>query len=276
MKAFQTVGIVGVGLIGGSIALDIKRRKLAQRVVGYSRHSKNITFAKKRGIIDAGSTDLSVLSRADCVILAAPVKAIISLGKKLASVVRKDALVIDVGSTKQEIVRSLEKIFPSFVGCHPLAGSEKRGIDNVRAGLFEKSLCVLTPTPKTDDEALAQAMRLWNRLGATAICLTPLEHDIVLSLTSHLPHALAFSLIRSVPREYLELSAGSLRDTTRIAASDPEVWADIFMSNNDALIDALTEFEKNIAVLKRLVRSQNRNKLVAFLSEAKQKRTLLV
>lgn len=276
MKLFNTVGIVGVGLIGGSIALDIKKQKLAKRVVGFSRHRQTIVRAQKRGVIDAGSTDLSIVKDADCVVLAAPVDAIISLGKKLASIVGEDALVIDVGSTKQEIVMQLEKIFPGFVGCHPLAGSEKRGIDNVREKLFEKSLCVVTPTKKTDDRSLASAIELWNRLGASTICMSALEHDTVLSLTSHLPHVIAFSLIHSVPEEYFELSAGSLRDTTRVAASDEEVWADIFISNQKQLLAALGEFEKNTKTIKAILRRKDRKKLISFLAEAKRKRIALL
>ncbi|HNX81829.1 MAG TPA: prephenate dehydrogenase [Candidatus Omnitrophota bacterium] len=276
MKLFKSVAIVGVGMIGGSLALDIKKHKLAQRVVGFSRNRKTITLAKKRGVIDAGSTDLSVISKADCIILAAPVEVIISLGRRLAGIVRKDALIFDVGSTKQEIVAALEKVVPCFVGSHPLAGSEKRGIDNVKRGLFENSVCVVTPTENTDDQSLAKAIRFWNSVGASTICLSPLEHDTIMSLTSHLPHAVAFALIRSIPEEYFELSAGSLRDTTRIAASDEEVWADIFISNQKQLVAALGEFEKNCNILKNIVRRKDKKRLVSFLAEAKRKRTALV
>ncbi|MBU1871594.1 MAG: prephenate dehydrogenase/arogenate dehydrogenase family protein, partial [Candidatus Omnitrophica bacterium] len=220
MRLFNKVAIVGVGLIGGSIGLAIKKRKLAGEVLGISRRSKTIKAGLKRGAIDRGFFDLSIASEADLVVLAAPVNSIINTGRKLSAVIKPGALVVDTGSSKKEIVAALAKILPGFVGAHPLAGSEKQGVINAHADLFKGSLCILTPTDKTRKHALTKIRRFWVQLGASVICLSPSRHDKLVSCISHLPHLVAFSLIHSIPRRNLFLAASGFRDTTRIALSD--------------------------------------------------------
>ncbi len=275
MPLFNKVAIIGTGLIGGSLALDIKKYKLARVVVGVSRHKKSLSLALRKKAIDAGSVSLDIVKGSDLVILAAPVGTIIKLIPAIRSIVGESCLVTDVGSTKVKIVGALEKAFRHYVGSHPLAGSEKRGILSAQAGIFKHSLCLLTPTPKTSARALTKIRQLWVALGAKVICLGPGRHDKILSLTSHLPHIVAFCLINSIPVRWLKFSSGGLRDTTRIAASEALLWRDIFLSNRKNMLSAMALFEKNLLSLKNALRENNRNKLERILSQAQKKRVNL-
>ncbi|MDP2941505.1 MAG: prephenate dehydrogenase [Candidatus Omnitrophota bacterium] len=276
MKLFHKVAIVGTGLIGGSLALAIKERHLADFVVGVSRHKETLGKAKARGAIDQGSLSLGIIKGADLVVLAVPVKKILGLAPAIAKIIAKDCVVTDTGSTKEEICCRLSKIFPHFIGSHPLAGSEKRGIVNADERVFQGTLCILTPIPKPSRRALGKLKLLWSGLGAKTVLLSPAEHDRILSFTSHLPHALAFSLISSVPGEFFKFSSGGLRDTTRIASSDAELWADIFLSNRKKLLKAISLFQGKLSFLKSAVSSRDSAALVKFLKSAKEKRDGLI
>jgi prephenate dehydrogenase len=275
MKLFNTVAIVGTGLIGGSIGLAIKKKKLAQRIVGISRHKKNLLRALQRGAIDKGSQTLGIVKGADLVILATPVKTILNLAPSIFKIVGKDSIVIDVGSTKKEIVGALEKFFPKFLGCHPLAGSEKRSIAYAQADIFKDSLCILTPTKKTNPKALNLVRIFWSNLGAKTVLLTPGAHDKILSFVSHLPHAVAFSLIDIIPKEYLRFASSGLKDTTRIASSDSELWADILLSNAKNIVKTITMLEHNLTRVSKAIRDKNRRQLIKILKQAKKKRDSL-
>jgi prephenate dehydrogenase len=275
MKLFKTVAIVGTGLIGGSIALDLKRGKLAGRVIGVSRHRRTITLALKSGAIDAGSQDLASLKDADLVILATPVHTILELAPKIGRLVGKNCIVTDVGSTKCEIVTRLEKVFPRFVGSHPLAGSERRGIANAAAGLLRNSLCLVTPTKNTDPQALAKIKQLWSKLGARVIAVTPRMHDEALAFVSHLPHAAAYSLMNTVPPAYLKFSAAGLKDTTRIASSDPAIWVDIFLSNRTYMLRAIDMLQRQLSGMRGALSRRKRNALASILRSGQKKRASL-
>jgi prephenate dehydrogenase len=272
---FRKVAIIGTGLIGGSLALDIKRKGLAKEVVGFSRRKSSLLIAKKKGAIDRGSQDLRIVEGADLIIFATPVDSIISLGRKASGLVGKDVLVTDVGSTKKEIVTVLEKLFSRYVGSHPLAGLEKRSINYACPGLFNNSLCVLTPTKNTDRLALSEVKSLWQKVGARIVVLSPGEHDRILSHVSHLPHAAAFSLINSIPRAFFKFAAGSLKDVTRIAASDNGIWEEIFLSNRENILKGIGCFEENLSELKTALKRKDRKALAAFFKKAKQKRDTL-
>ncbi|MDD5775974.1 MAG: prephenate dehydrogenase, partial [Candidatus Omnitrophica bacterium] len=235
---FNKVAIVGTGLIGGSLALFIKKNKLAKEVVGVTEHKASLALAVKMKAIDKGSLSLDIIRGADLLILAAPVDTIIALRKQIRKNISKDCVVTDVGSTKERIVSILEKDFKNYAGSHPLAGSEKRGIINARPGIFKDSLCILTPTDKTSKKALAKIKALWLKTGARLVTLSPEAHDKALSFTSHLPHIAAFSLINSVPLNFLKLSSGGLKDTTRVALSSPKLWQGIFLTNRNDLLKA--------------------------------------
>lgn len=275
MKLFNKVAIVGTGLIGGSLALAIKKRGLAREIVGVSRHKKSLSLAKRRGAIDSGSQDLAIIKGADLVIISTPVDIILNLAPKIRAFLKRECIVTDVGSTKEQIVKKLEKIFPNFVGSHPLAGSEKRSIANAQALLFRDSLCLLTPTKRTNKKALRKMDILWKKVGARTLFLNPGTHDRVLAFVSHLPHIAAFSLIDAVPADFLKFGSGGLKDTTRIAASDSELWAEIFLSNRKNILQAIKILEKNISRINSLIKTKDKKKLSVILKRAKEKREVL-
>lgn len=275
MKIFNKTVIIGTGLIGGSLGLALKKKRLTGRVIGLSRRLKNARLAKKIGAIDQVGASLEVVREADLVILAAPVEAILSIAKKIAKKLKKDCIVIDVGSTKEKIVSKLSAVIPNFLGCHPLAGSEKRGAANIAEGIFDGSLCILTPDRKTKKDTLRKIKLLWAKLGAQVVILSPEKHDRVLAFTSHLPHAVAFSLIDSVPRNFLNLSSSGLKDTTRIAGSDEAIWSEVFLSNRANLLKALSIFQMSLAALKLALENHDKSLLVKILKAAKNKREKL-
>jgi len=275
MKLFKRIAIVGTGLIGGSLAMAIKEKKLANEIIGISRHKKTLALAKRNRIINKGSQDIRILAGADLVILATPVSAILKLAKTISRIVKKDCIITDVGSTKQQIVSRLEKIFINYVGAHPLAGSEKRSLANARADIFKNSLCILTPTKRTNPSALKKIEGFWRSLGAEVAYLSPVEHDRLLAFVSHLPHAIAFSLIASVPKNYLKFASSGLRDTTRIAASDSVIWEDIFLSNPKNILKTIGVFEDKLSALKSAISKKDKVSLNKILRLAKNKREAL-
>jgi prephenate dehydrogenase len=275
MRLFRKVAIVGVGLIGGSIANALKKKGLAREVVGVSRHKQTLLLAKRLRVIDKGSQDINIIRGADLVILATPVDTIIRLATKISPLVSKECIVSDVGSSKEKIVAKLEKIFPRYIGTHPLAGSEKCGIANAHSVTFKDSLCIFTPTRHTDKKALETLKRLWGKLGAKLIFLTPETHDKILYFVSHLAHVASFSLIGVIPKGYLRFASSGLRDTTRIAASESTLWADIFLSNEKNVIRAVTHFQERLGQIKSAIKKQDKKRLIGILEEARGKRKIL-
>lgn len=275
MRLFNKVAIVGVGLIGGSMALAIKKKRLAGEVIGVSRHKKSLLLAKKRGAIDRGSQTLSIIKDADLVILATPLNTILNLAPQISGVIKKECVVTDVGSTKERIVLHLEKIFPHYVGSHPLAGSEKRGMINAQAGIFKGSLCILTPTKNTNPEVLTLVKKLWSQLGVRTVLLSPQTHDEILAFISHLPHVIAFSLINLIPKAYLKFASTGLKDTTRIAASDSQLWMDIFLSNRKNMLKTIDLFQENLSRIKSAINKRDGKTLIKILKKAKGKREIL-
>lgn len=275
MRLFNKVAIIGTGLIGGSLALAIKKRKLANRVAGFSRHKKTLGLAKKLGAIDTGSQDLSIVKDADLVILATPVDTILKIAKKISKVVKPGSIISDVGSTKVEIVLKLKKLFPRYVGSHPLAGSEKRGIINANADIFKNSLCILTPVKSTHKPSLLKLKKFWNMLGAEVVYLNPSLHDDILSLVSHLPHLIALCLIGVVPRRYLRFAASGFKDTTRIVSSDAAVWRDIFISNRKSILKAVGVFQNYLSKAKTRIKEKDAKGLEGILKESKRIRDSL-
>jgi prephenate dehydrogenase len=272
MRIFNKVVIIGTGLIGGSLGLALRKQGLAGRVIGLSRHRKNSVLAKKIGAIDEIGVSLEAVRDADLVILATPVEAIIDFGLKIREKIKKDCIVIDVGSTKACIVSALSGRIPNFLGCHPLAGSEKKGVANLKENIFKGSICIITPAAKTNRRTLNAVKLLWKKLGAHTVILSASKHDEILALTSHLPHLLAFSLIGAIPDQYLALSSSGLKDSTRLSASDANLWSEIFISNRSNLLAALSLFEAKLTVLKRVLNNKNKQGLVRILHRAQLKR----
>lgn len=275
MKLFNKAVIIGTGLIGGSLGLALKKRKLASQIVGLSRHQRNARLAKKAGAIDCIGSSLDVVKDADLVILATPIDAIIGIALKIAKKIKKDCIIIDVGSTKEEIVSKISRAIPNFVGCHPLSGSEKRGVANLQADIFNNSICIITPTTKTNKKILDKVSLLWRKLGSQVVILSAKDHDQILAFTSHLPHAVAFSLIDCIPMEFLSLSSGGLRDSTRISGSDANLWSEVFLSNRRNLLTSLSSFQTKLAALKLALESKNKIILTRILLSAKNKREKL-
>lgn len=272
MVKFNKVVIVGTGLIGGSIALALRKKKLAKEICGISRHKESLILAKRQGIIDCGSLDIDIVQEADLVVLAVPVNAILQLAPLISRVINKNCLVCDVGSTKKEIVGKLDKIFINYVGAHPLAGSEKRGVVNAKEDIFKDSLCILTPTKNTNNKSLEIIKELWNKLGAKVALMPPDEHDKILSLVSHLPHIAAFVLMHTVPDSYLKFASTGFKSTTRIAASDSLLWRDIFLSNSDKIIKAIDSFQNKLTIIKSAIDRKDKRTLEKLLRMAKYKR----
>ena len=209
------------------------------------------------------------------VILAVPVSAILKLAPKIARIVGPDCIISDVGSTKQEIVTKLDRLFPCYVGAHPMAGSEKRGIANSHQEIFKHSICILTPTAGTNKQALSKIKKLWQCLGAKVIVMSSCSHDRALSFVSHLPHIAAFSLINAVPSQCLKLASSGFKDTTRIAASDSEIWSDIFLTNRRNILAAIAAIQRNLAAIKKAIASGDSRSLNKILKTAKNKRDSL-
>lgn len=275
MRLFNKVAIVGVGLIGGSLAGAIKKKRLTREIIGVSRHRKTLLLAKKNRVIDRGSQDIRLIKDADLVILATPVSTILNLAPKITRLIKKDCIVTDVGSTKQEIVSKLTSIFPKYVGSHPLTGSEKQGLVNANPDIFKDSICILTHLKNTDEGAQKKIKRLWSALGARVVFLAPATHDKILSFVSHLPHIAAFSLIATIPQQYLPLASTGLKDTTRIAASGSQLWCDVFLSNQKNMIKAIELFQNNLSRIKSAIIHKDKRVLSLILKAAKRKRDIL-
>ncbi|MFA5092963.1 MAG: prephenate dehydrogenase [Candidatus Omnitrophota bacterium] len=275
MKMFNKVVIIGTGLIGGSLGLALKKKQLAGQVIGLSRKKANANLAKKCKAIDIVGKSLEVVNNADLIILATPVDIILEIAPKIAKKIKSSCLVIDVGSSKEMIVTSLDKIIPNFVGCHPLAGSEKRGAANIQPDIFCGCTCIITPSAKTKQLALNKIKLFWKKIGSKVVVLSPKKHDQALAVTSHLPHALAFALISSVPEQFLGLSAGGLKDITRIASSDPGLWSQIFLSNRSNLLSAFSSLQNKINALKIAIKNKNKKLLTKILAASKNKREKL-
>jgi prephenate dehydrogenase len=281
---FEKIAILGVGLIGGSLAIVLRQKGLANQIVGYGRRLENLKKAVKLGVIDSFSQDLrETVESADLVVLATPVGDFERLAREMAPVLSKNAIVTDVGSVKGGLVSRLERLLPigRFVGAHPIAGKEKTGVDAASAALFVGARCILTPTPKTNPSALESVKTVWEAAGAKLILMDPVQHDQILAAVSHLPHIIAYALVNTVldvriqGQEVLSFSAGGFRDFTRIAASSPEMWRDISLLNRDSILDMISEYEKSLSRLKELVRQGDGKGLETEFERAKQAREKL-
>lgn len=275
---FRQVTIVGVGLIGGSLGMAIKQHHLAREVYGLSHRHTSLVYAMKHRAIDRAFHDVrKAVSDADLVIMATPVNTIMALLPMVAKYVKRGCIITDVGSTKTAIVEAGEKLFQNafFVGSHPMAGSEKRGAVHATADLFDRSLCLVTPTERTNKPAEEKVKVFWQKLGAQIKTISPQEHDRILSYISHLPHVVAYALMGIIPDECLPMAAQGLKDTTRIAASSPNMWNDICMTNSRLVIKALDEIVKALSSYRKLIVLKDEQNLIEHFKKAKIKRDSL-
>jgi len=282
---FDRLVIAGVGLIGGSLGLAARERGLVGEVVGFGRTEANLRVALERGIIDSYTFDPAEAARGtDLLLLAVPVEATGPTAEKFLPHLPPDCVITDAGSTKAQVVTIMEQLLPPtlhFVGAHPIAGTEHAGAAAAFATLFEKRLCVLTPTPRTDPGALTRVRALWEGVGMRVEEMDVLMHDQVLARVSHLPHMIAFSMMNAildthaVEVDLLPYAGSAFADLTRVAASPVEMWRDICLSNREALLAAIIEFEQALARLKAAVASGDGEALDAAISRARVERQRL-
>ncbi len=278
-KNFPNVLIVGLGLIGGSIALELKRKKLAQKVIGISRSFENRREALRLKAVDEAHSEVgSFVNQADLVIIATPVGQIVSLVKKINPYLKKGALITDVGSTKTQIVQALGGQ-PGFIGGHPIAGTEHSGMKAAVLNLFQGKKWILTPSSKTPISLLNSLKKWVKQLGAVPVILTPQAHDSLYAALSHLPnvvsYALANSLLSFKQFPVSKWGGSSVRDMTRLAESPPEMWRDICLSNAPALLKILRVFQKELQVFEKNLRSEDPKKNLDWFARARKFREKL-
>lgn len=280
MAEYDTVAIIGVGLIGGSIGLALRERRLAQNIVGIGRRQTSLDKARDVGAIDHGVTNLANgVAQAQLIIVATPVDSIAERVIQASAACPATSLITDAGSTKASIVAAADaglaarRSGPRFVGSHPLAGDHRTGPEHARADLLEGRTVVITPTEHTRPAAVTEVSGFWQSLGANVISMTPDKHDAALAVTSHLPHAAAVALAAATPTELLPLTASGWRDTTRVAGGDPALWQAILTENRQHVLDALDLMGKTFSNLRESLAQGDNESLISILeTAAKRKR----
>lgn len=295
---FETICIIGPGLIGGSIGLGLKKRNLVKTVIGVCHRASSLEKALKMNAIDVGISDIDeTIKDADIVILATSVNQIVASAREVIQLMKSNAILTDVGSTKSYIVEQITQNMRNditFVGAHPIAGSEKRGVESASPDLFEGSICIITPPysrgcegkeiknrkpgniisplPLNYTKALEIISYLWQILGAKILYLTPEQHDEILAYISHLPHLVASCLINTIKKEYLNYGGSGLKDTTRVASGDPGLWKDIFDQNRENIIQSIDRFIAELTRFKNDLLSKDDTTLLNRLKMAKLSR----
>jgi len=279
---FEQLGLIGCGLMGGSFALALKRAGLVKRVVGYSKSPTTTDRARQMGVIDVEAPSaLLAVSGADIVLVAVPVSASEATFKSIKHMVTADMLIMDVGSTKGDVViaaeRGLREQLGSFVPAHPIAGKELAGVEHADADLYQGKQVILTPISRTLGKQITQAVEVWTALGSKVVQMSPESHDAAFAAVSHLPHLLAFALMNAIagqPRgkEFLSLAGPGFRDFTRIAASDPKVWRDILLANRDELLLQSRAFQAQLLAFETLMSSGDTQALETLIDQASASR----
>jgi len=279
MKRFGRVAIIGVGLIGGSIGLALRRRGLAEVVIGIGRRQSSLRTARRVGAVSCTTIDIAKgVADAGLIVVCSPVAKIVEHVRQAARHCPENTLITDVGSTKRKIVEALDGQLPRgcrFLGSHPLAGSEKTGAAHASAELFEGRVAVLTPTKNTRAEDFDLLEGFWSALGSVVIQMPAEEHDRALATTSHLPHAVAAALAAIIPESFFRLCGPGLLDTTRIASGDPKLWQQILAQNRDNVLAALTEFDKQLSALRSALQNRDEPALERLLAAGKRTRDAL-
>ena len=279
---FKQLGVIGCGLMGGSFALALKRGGLVKKVVGYSKSPSTTERARKLGVIDvAAESALQAVAGSDCVLLAVPVAASEATFKAIRHLVEPGLLVMDVGSTKRDVVdaarRTLRERVSSFVPAHPIAGKEVAGVANADATLYSGRQVILTPLSQTAPELVQKATDVWSAIGSQVLRMTPENHDAAFAAVSHLPHLLAFAYFNSVAnqpagRDFLSLAGPGFRDFTRIAAGDPAVWRDILMSNREEILRQSMRFRHTLDAIEHVMHGGNAEALEDLVRKASRAR----
>jgi prephenate dehydrogenase len=279
---FEQLGLIGCGMMGGSFALAMKRAGLVKRVVGYSKSPSTTEKARQLGVIDVEAPSaLLAVSNSDIVLLAVPVAATEATLKAIRHMVRPEVLMMDVGSTKRNVVDAARRVLRDqiggFVPAHPITGKELSGVENAEADLFMGRQVILTPIERTQTAMLTKAQNLWSAIGADVVKMSPEAHDSAYAAVSHLPHLIAFAYMSGIVgqehgNDYLQLAGPGFRDFTRIAASDPEMWRDVMLSNRHELIEQIKIFRRSLDAMWTMIDGENgdalENKILAA-SEAR-------
>ena len=286
-EPFGTVALIGIGLIGSSLSHAMRRGGLARRITGHARTAQTRETALKLGLVDEiFSSPGDAVRDADLVILCVPVGACGAVAGEIAGDLKAGAILTDVGSVKGSVVRDVAPHLPAgvhFVPGHPIAGTENSGPESGFAELFDNRWCILTPTKTSAPEAVDRLAQFWRGLGSDVEIMTPEHHDMVLAITSHLPHLIAFNIVNSArhleevtDREVIKFSAGGFRDFTRIAASDPVMWRDVFLNNKQAVLEMLGRFSEDLTDLQRAIRFGDGDRLQHLFTEARGVRKSII
>ena len=275
---FEQLGLIGCGLMGGSFALALKRAGLVKRVVGYSKSPSTTERARQMGVIDVEAPSaLLAVSGADIVLIAVPVAATEATFKAIRHLVTPKMLIMDVGSTKRDVIdagrRSLREHVGSFVPAHPIAGREVSGVEHADADLYHGKQVILTPIERTLAAQVQQAIDVWSGLGCRVVTMSPEAHDAAFAAVSHLPHLISFALVNAIAgqpngKDYLSLAGPGFRDFTRIAASDAHVWRDIMISNREELLAQSKIFQRSLQALELMISSGNGEALEGMIDQA--------
>ena len=287
MKLFGKMTVIGVGLLGASLAKACRERGLVEEIAGYGRNRENLEKAKALNIIDHCPADLDeAVSDADLIVICTPVSTIVPLIQNLISQVKPGALITDVGSVKDPIVHGADKLIPEgkfFVGSHPIAGGENSGLEASTANLYQDAKCIVTPTEKTDKTAMEKISALWQAVGMKVISLSTDEHDFVFGAVSHLPHIVAYALMNTLGalktpdnRDVTAFSGAGLKDITRIASSDPVMWRDICLSNRNHSLDLIDKFQNKLEEIRSTIEKGDGQELKKEFMDANKYRLKVV
>lgn len=279
---FEQLGLIGCGLMGGSFALALKRAGLVKRVVGYSKSPSTTERARQMGVIDVEAPSaLLAVSGADIVLLAVPVSATEATFKAIRHLINPNTLLMDVGSTKRDVVDAARRVLRDNVGCfvpaHPITGKEVSGVENADVNLYAGKQVILTPIERTFTKQLQKAVDVWSALGCNVVKMSPQAHDAAYAAVSHLPHLIAFALINGISgqahgQDYLSLAGPGFRDFSRIAASDPKMWRDILIANREELLDQSKIFQQTLQSLEKLISSGDGDALEKLVEQASDTR----
>ena len=284
---FDTVCIIGLGLIGGSIGLSMKKNNFESKVIGYAKTERTLSRAVERGLVDDAEKNLvKAVNGADLIILATPLSTFKSIIKEIAPFLKKGSIVTDTGSAKFTVLEELKDLIPKdveFIPGHPIAGTEESGPDSGFPELFENRWCILTPTKNNSEENVKRIKYFWELLGSKVEIMDALHHDKVLAITSHIPHLIAYNIVGTAndlanvtDSEVVKYSAGGFRDFTRIAASDPKMWSDIFTYNSEAVIEMLDLFSNDLIKLKESILKKDTNMLFSSFEKTRNVRKRII
>ncbi|MFH1616022.1 MAG: prephenate dehydrogenase [Planctomycetota bacterium] len=280
MKRLRQITVVGLGLLGGSVALAVLRTMPGVRIVGYSHRPVTRRKARQLGVADVVVDSLTEgVERADIVILATPILTFENIFKEICGALPSGCIVTDVGSTKVQAHRWAERILPKsvyYVGSHPIAGSEQRGVEFARDDLFEGTTCILTATKRTSSEAVRRVKEFWGKLGCSIRLMDPSVHDRILADVSHLPHTMAAALVNASDTEEMKLAGQGFIDASRIASGPANIWADILLTNSGNTRRAIGRVVKELEKLQKAISNGDERKIRELLDKARKKRSELI